>query len=442
MLERLFKLGELKTDIRTEVIAGLTTFMTMAYIIFVNPAMISQTGMDFGSAMMATCIAAGIATILMGLYANYPIALAPGMGENAFFTYTVCITMGISWQVALGCVFIEGLIFILLTLTKMRQALIEAIPPSMRYSIAAGIGMLIAFVGLIDAGVVVAHPSTIVTLGKIVSVPTLLSVLGLVVTGVLLVKNVKGAMLWGILITAIAGIPLDIVHYQGLVSAPPTMAPTFMKMDIVGALKMGLVTVIFVFLFMDVFDTVGTLAGVGELGGFIKGGKFPRVGKAMMTDAVGTCIGAVCGTPTVTAYVESASGIATGGRTGLAAIVTGVFFLLALFFSPFIKMIGGGYKDPSGVLLHPVTAPALVIVGSMMIRSITKIDWQDYTEAIPAFLIIIMMPLTFSIASGIAIGFISYAALKFFTGRGREASWLIYLLAILFVLRFVYLQAK
>jgi AGZA family xanthine/uracil permease-like MFS transporter len=220
------------------------------------------------------------------------------------------------------------------------------------------------------------------------------------------------------------------------------MAPTFMKMDIVGALKMGLVTVIFVFLFMDVFDTVGTLAGVGELGGFIKGGKFPRVGKAMMTDAVGTCIGAVCGTPTVTAYVESASGIATGGRTGLAAIVTGVFFLLALFFSPFIKMIGGGYKDPSGVLLHPVTAPALVIVGSMMIRSITKIDWQDYTEAIPAFLIIIMMPLTFSIASGIAIGFISYAALKFFTGRGREASWLIYLLAILFVLRFVYLQAK
>lgn len=349
----------------------------------------------------------------MGLYANYPIALAPGMGENAFFTYTVCITMGISWQVALGCVFIEGLIFILLTLTKMRQALIEAIPPSMRYSIAAGIGMLIAFVGLIDAGVVVAHPSTIVTLGKIVSVPTLLSVLGLVVTGVLLVKNVKGAMLWGILITAIAGIPLDIVHYQGLVSAPPTMAPTFMKMDIVGALKMGLVTVIFVFLFMDVFDTVGTLAGVGELGGFIKGGKFPRVGKAMMTDAVGTCIGAVCGTPTVTAYVESASGIATGGRTGLAAIVTGVFFLLALFFSPFIKMIGGGYKDPSGVLLHPVTAPALVIVGSMMIRSITKIDWQDYTEAIPAFLIIIMMPLTFSIASGIAIGFISYAALKF-----------------------------
>lgn len=441
-IEGFFHLKELNTTVRTEIMAGLTTFMTMAYIIFVNPAMISQTGMDFGAAMMATCLAAAVATIMMGLYANYPIGLAPGMGENAFFTYTVCITMGISWQVALGCVFIEGVIFIILTLTKLRQALIEAIPASIRYSIAAGIGMLIAFLGLIDAGIVAPHPSTIVTLGNIISAPTLLSIFGLIITGVLLVKNVRGAMLWGILITAMAGIPLDIVNYHGFVSMPPSMAPTFMQMDIIGALKIGLFAVIFIFLFMDIFDTVGTLAGVGELGGFIKGGKFPRVGNAMMADAIGTCVGAACGTPTVTSFIESASGIATGGRTGLAAIVTGLLFLAAPFFYPLIKMIGGGFQAGGGPLLHPVTAPALVIVGCMMIRPITKIDWQDYTEAIPSFLVIILMPLTFSIASGIAIGFIAFAALKLFTGKSKEVSWLVYLLAVLFILRFAYLQAR
>jgi AGZA family xanthine/uracil permease-like MFS transporter len=440
-MERVFNLKESRADVRTEIVAGFTTFMTMAYIIFVNPAMISQTGMDFGAATMATCIAAAISTILMGLYANYPIALAPGMGENAFFTYTVCITMGISWQVALGCVFIEGIIFIVLTLTKMRQALIEAIPLSIRYSIACGIGMLIAFIGLRDAGIIVANPATFVALGKVVSMPTLLSTFGLVVTGVLLVKKVKGAMLWGILATAIVGIPIDIVNYNGLVAMPPSIAPTFMKMDVMGALKMGLFTVVFIFLFMDIFDTVGTLAGVGEVGGFIKGGKFPRVGKAMMTDAVGTCIGAACGTPTVTSYIESAAGVASGGKTGFASVVTGLLFIAAVFFTPLIKMIGGGFQGGDGILLHPVTAPALIIVGSMMVRPIIKIDWSDYTEAIPAFLVIILMPLTFSIASGIAIGFVAYAAIKFFTGRGKEVSWLVYVLAILFILRFVYLQA-
>lgn len=441
ILERLFKLSQANTNVRIEILAGITTFMTMAYIIFVNPAMISQTGMDFGSAMMATCISAAIATIMMGLYANYPIALAPGMGENAFFTYTICLTMGISWQIALGCVFIEGIIFIILTLTKIRQALIDAIPACIRYGTACGIGMLIAFVGLIDAGLIVGHPSTFVTLGDVTSLPVLLSMFGLVVTSVLLIKNVKGAILWGILITAIVGMPLNIVKYQGLVSLPPSIMPTFFKMDVIGAMRLGLVSIIFIFLFMDIFDTVGTLAGVGEIGGFMKAGKLPRAGKAMLSDAVGTCVGAVCGTPTVTSYIESASGIVAGGRTGLTSVVTGLLFFVALFFSPLIKMIGGGYTTANGALLHPVTGPALIIVGSMMMHSITKIDWKDYSESIPAFLVIIVMPLTFSIATGIAMGFISYSALKLFTGRGKEVSWLVYLLSILFILRFAYLKA-
>ena len=443
ILENVFKLKESGTTVRTEVIAGFTTFMTMAYIIFVNQAMISKTGMDMGSAMMATCISAALATLLMGLYANYPIALAPGMGENAFFTYTVCITMGISWQVALGCVFITGIAFLILTVTKMRQALIEAIPPAIRYSIAAGIGMLVAFLGLMDAGLVVAHPATIVSLGRVASVPVMLCAIGLIVTVVMMAKKVRGAIMWGMLITAAVGVPLDVVNYGGLVSMPPSMAPTFMHMDVFGALKMGLLTVMFVFLFMDVFDTVGTLAGVGEIGGFIKGGKFPRVGKAMISDAAGTCIGAALGTPTVTSYIESASGIQAGGRTGLTNVVVAALFFLSIFFSPLIKMIGGGYIDKStGALLHPVTAPALIVVGCMMIQPLLKIDWKDITEALPAFLVIIMMPLTFSIASGVAVGFIAYAAVKLFTGNGRKVSWLVYLLALLFILRFIYLQAK
>jgi AGZA family xanthine/uracil permease-like MFS transporter len=440
-IENFFRLKELQTNIRTEIIAGLTTFMAMAYIIFVNPAMISQTGMDFGAAMMATCISACVASILMGAYANYPIALAAGMGENAFFTYTVCLTMGISWQVALGCVFIGGIIFILLTLTKLRQVIMDAIPASIRYGTACGIGLLIAFIGLIDAGLVVRHPATMVSFGDITSLPALLAVFGLIVTGVLLIKNVKGAMLWSILITAAVGVPLKIVKFHGVLSMPPSMMPTFLQMDVIGAIKLGLLTVVFVFLFMDVFDTVGTLAGVAEMGGFMRQGKLPRVGKAMLSDAIGSCVGAACGTPTVTSYIESAAGIASGGRSGLASVVTGLAFLAALFFSPLIKMIGGGYQVPGGALLHPVTAPALIVVGSMMLQSIVKIDWKDYSESIAAFVVILMIPLTFSIATGIAMGFITYAGLKLFSGRGRQVSWLVYILAALFVLRFVYLKA-
>jgi AGZA family xanthine/uracil permease-like MFS transporter len=403
--------------------------------------MISKTGMDFGSAMMATCVSAAFASIMMGLYANFPIALASGMGENAFFTYTVCLTMGISWQTALGCVFIDGLILVFLTMTRFRQALIDAIPVSIKYGIACGIGLLITFVGLIDAGLIVAHPATLVTLGDVTSPAAMLALFGLAVTAVLLIRRVRGAMLWGILITAFTGVLMGIVKYQGLVCAPPSMQPTFFKMDLAGAAKLGLVSIIFVFLFMDLFDSVGTLAGLGELAGFVRQGRFPGAGKALFTDAVGSCVGAACGTPVVTSYVESASGISAGGRSGLTAVVVGLLFLAAVFFSPLIKMIGGGFETAKGALLHPVTAPALIIVGSMMLHPIKKIDWDDYSEAIPAFLVFVTMPLTFSIATGIAVGFISFAALKLFTGKARQVPWLVYLLAALFILRFLYLKA-
>jgi len=338
-------------------------------------------------------------------------------------------------------VFIEGLLFIILTLTKLRQKIMDSIPASLRYATACGIGMLIAFVGLMDSGLIVAHQATLVTLGDVTSLPAILTVFGLIVTSVLLIKNIKGAILYGILITAAAGALLGIIKYRGVLSLPPSMAPTFLKMDIAGAMKLGLVSVIFIFLFMDVFDTVGTLAGVGELGGFMKAGKLPRAGKAMLTDAVGTCVGAACGTPTVTSYIESASGIASGGRSGLTSVVTGLAFLVVLFFSPLVKMISGGVQGNGSLILRPVTAPALIIVGSMMLHSVTRINWKDYSESIPAFLLIIIMPLTFSIATGIAMGFVSYAALKLFTGKGREVSWLVYLLAVLFILRFIYLKA-
>ncbi|MBN1823813.1 MAG: NCS2 family permease [Endomicrobiales bacterium] len=440
-IEKYFRLSEHGTTVKTEVLAGLTTFMTMAYIIFVNPAMISQAGLDFGSAMIATCIAAGFATMFMGLYANYPIALAPGMGINAFFTYTVCLTMKIPWQTALGCVFIEGIIFLFLTLTNVRQALVDSIPSCLRYGTACGIGLFIAFIGLMDAGVIASHPATFVTLGNVTSTPVLLSAAGFLIACVLIIKNVRGALLWAILITAVLGIPLGVVDYQGIVSAPPSMSPTFLKMDINGALNMGFISVVFIFLFIDIFDTVGTLAGVGEIGGFMKHGKLPRAGKAMLCDAVGTCVGASCGTPTVTSYIESAAGITAGGKTGLASVVTGFLFFTAIFFAPLIKMIGGGFLNANGTLLHPITAPALVLVGCMMLETVTKINWKDFSESIPAFIVMIVMPFTFSIATGIAAGFISFAALKIFTGRGKEVSPLVYVLAVIFIVRFIYLKS-
>jgi AGZA family xanthine/uracil permease-like MFS transporter len=441
MLERLFKLTENRTNIRTEVIAGMTTFMTMAYIIFVQPSILAIAGMDFGAVMMATCLSAAIATLLMGFYANYPIALAPAMGENFFYVYTVVLTMGISWQVALGAVFLSGVAFFVLTLFKIRELIINAVPRSLKNAIAVGIGFFITFIGLVNAGIIERNPAGIVKLGNLQSVPVLISIFGILVTIVLMVWRVKGAILIGIVATTLVSLPFGIVKYQGLVSAPPSLAPTFMQMDILGALQLGLVTVVTVFLFMAIFDAIGTLIGIGEQAGFLVDGRLPRANRALMSDALGTVVGATLGTSTVTAYIESAAGVEEGGRTGLANVVTGVLFLLAIFFSPVVQMIGGGYPIEGRELpLFPITSPALIIVGSLMARNITKIIWDDLTESFPAFLTVIGMPLTYSIADGLAFGFISYPILKALSGKFREISWLVYLLGLIFFLRYAFIS--
>jgi AGZA family xanthine/uracil permease-like MFS transporter len=386
--------------------------------------------------MMATCISAALATLLMGLYANYPIALAPAMGENFFYVYTVVLTMGIPWQVALGAVFLSGVAFFILTLFKIRELIIDAVPRSLKNAIAVGIGFFITFIGLVNAGIIVKNPGGgIVKLGNIRSIPVLLAAFGILLTVILMIRKVKGAILIGIVVTAIIGLPLGIVKYQGFVSAPPSLAPTFMKMDILGAIDLGLVTVVTVFLFMAVFDAIGTLIGIGEQGGFLVNGRLPRANKALMSDALGTVVGSALGTSTVTAYIESAAGVEEGGRTGLANVITGFLFILAIFFSPLVKMIGGGYQI-DGSILFPITSPALIIVGCMMAKNITKIAWDDLTEAFPAFLTIIGMPLTYSIADGLAFGFISYPLLKALSGKFREVSWLVYLLGAIFLLRY------
>ncbi len=436
MLEKLFRLKEAGTNVRTEAVAGLTTFMAMAYIIFVQPAVLSQAGMDFGAVMVATCLSAFLATLIMGLYANYPIALAPGMGENFYFAFTVILGMGIAWQSALGAIFISGVVFIILTLFKIREMIIDSIPTSLKNAIAGGIGLFIAFIGLVQAGIVVKSPGGIVMLGNLRQPAVLLAFLGIFLIGILMVRKIPGAILLGILVTAIVGILLGIVKYQGIFSKPPSLAPTLMQLDIFGAFKLGFITVIVVFLFMDLFDTVGTLIGVGEAAGFMREGKLPRANRAFLADAIGTVSGAMLGTSTVTSYIESSTGVAAGGRTGMASVVTALLFLFAIFFYPLVRMIGGGYEVAKGIFLYPVTAPALVIVGSLMLHTVTRIDWKEPSEAIPSFLTLVGMPLTYSIADGLALGFISYPIIKIFSGKGKEVSWLVYLLAILFILRY------
>ncbi|MCK4244960.1 MAG: NCS2 family permease [Candidatus Omnitrophica bacterium] len=440
MVEKLFKLKEAGTNVRTEAIAGLTTFMAMAYIIFVQPAVLSVAGMDFGAVMVATCLSAFLATLIMGLYANYPIALAPGMGENFYFAFTVILGMGIAWQSALGAIFISGVVFIILTLFKIREMIIDSIPTSLKNAIAGGIGLFIAFIGLNQAGIVVKSPGGIVMLGNLRQPAVLLSFFGILLIAILMARKIKGAILLGMLITAGLGIPLGIVNYQGIFSRPPSLAPTLLQLDILGAFKLGFITIIVVFLFMDLFDTVGTLIGVGETAGFMREGRLPRANRAFLADAIGTVSGAMLGTSTVTSYIESATGVTAGGRTGFASVVTALLFLLAIFFYPLVRMIGGGYEVTKGIFLYPVTAPALVIVGSLMLHTINRIDWKEPSEAIPSFLTLIGMPLTYSIADGLALGFISYPIIKIFSGKGKEVSWLVYLLAVLFILRYAFIK--
>lgn len=441
MLERIFKLKENNTNLRTEFIAGVTTFMTMAYIVFVNPAILSSpygAKMDFSGVMAATCLASAFATLLMAFIARYPIALAPGMGLNAFFSFNICAQMGVPWQTALGMVFLEGVIFTILTFLRIREMIIDAVPEGIKLATAVGIGLFIAFIGLKDAGIIAGDPNTFVTLGKLNSPPTLLSIFGLFITAILLSRRVRGAILMGIIITGIVGIMTGLIKFQKVFGLP-NIEPVFMKLDILGALKLKFLTTILILLFFDMFDTIGTLIGVGEQAGFIKEGKLPRATQALTSDAVGTVAGSMLGTSTVTSYIESASGIAEGGRTGLTGVFTALLFLGALFFSPLAAMFGSGIEIEKGVFLYPVTAPALIIVGCLMMSCVSRIDWKDYTEAIPVFLTIIVMPLTFSISHGLAIGFISYPVIKLFAGKGKEVHWLVYLLGIIFILRYIFL---
>jgi len=433
------------TSLSTEFISGVTTFMTMSYIIFVQPTVLQAAGMDFGAVMVATCIASAVATFVMGLIANYPIALAPAMGHNFYFAFTVCGTvamggLGYRWETALAAVFVSGALFIILSFWGMRELILTVVPQSLKNAIAVGIGLLIALVGLEWSGLVVAKPGTLVGLGELGSPPVIASIIGLFVMSVLLVMRVRGAIILGMLVSLVIGLFTGMVRFWGIVSAPPSITPTFFKLDIVSLFSStGIVTVIFVFFFLDLFDTVGTLIGVSEQAGFLIDGKLPRARRALLADAIGTVTGSLLGTSTITSYIESASGISEGGRTGLSNMVTGSLFLLSLFLYPLAKMVGGGFVTPAGTTLYPVIAPALILVGSFMFKGITRISWDDPGEALPAFITILIMPLTFSITDGIAFGFIAYSILSMVKGGLGRAHWLVHVISFLFLLRYVFL---
>jgi AGZA family xanthine/uracil permease-like MFS transporter len=439
VFERLFRLRDNATNVRTEVLGGATTFMTMAYIVFVNPAVLSQAGLDFGAVMTATCLSAGLATWVMGIAANYPIALAPGMGENLFFL-TAVTGMGISWQVALAAVFVSGIVFFLLTFLRLREMILDAVPASLKHGIAVGIGLFITFLGLAGAGIVERPPvSGIVRLADLTRPATVVALAALVVTVALMARRANGAILIGILFATVLAWLAGLVEWQGLVAPPPSLRPTLLQLDLAGLLDVAMIPVVAIFLFMAVFDAIGTLIAIGEQGGFLRDGKLPRATPALMADSAGTVFGSLLGTSTVTAYVESASGVGSGARTGLANLVTGALFLVTLFFSPVVRMIGGGVDAGDGLVLQPLTAPALIVVGSLMARSLAHIDWSEPTEAFPAFLVMVGIPFSWSIADGIAFGFIAYPLLKLLAGRPREAAPLVWVLALLFVLRYALL---
>ncbi len=430
MLERLFQLQAHGTTVRKEVVAGITTFLTMAYIIVVNPSILSSTGMDFGAVFVATCIAAAIGTLIMGLWANYPIALAPGMGLNAFFSFTVVGSMGYSWQVALGAVFLSGFIFFILSVVKVREWLINSIPMSLRFGISAGIGFFLALIALKNAGVVVDNPATLVGMGDINMAESLLFFGGFVLICALSFRRITGAVMIGILAITAAGMMMGMVDYNGFISAPPSVAPTFMQLDIAGALNVGMISVVFAFLFVDLFDTSGTLIGAAQRGGLLdKEGKLPRLGRALMSDSVATMSGAALGTSTTTSYIESTAGISAGGRTGLTAVVVALLFLACLLLSPIASII-----PPYA------TAPALLYVAVLMASGLKLVDWDDITDAAPAIVTALTMPLTFSIANGIALGFITYASIKALSGRWADLNASVVTIAIVFVLKFMFLD--
>jgi AGZA family xanthine/uracil permease-like MFS transporter len=443
LIEQRFHLRAQRTDARTEIIGGTTTFVTLSYIIFVQPAVLATTGMDRGAVMTATCVASAFATLLMGLWANYPIAVAPAMGHNFYFAFMVAGPvaaggMGYAWPVALGANCIAGVIFLALSLVGLRERLIEAIPDSLKHAIAAGIGLLIALVGFEWSGVVRAAPGTFIALGNLHHPATLVAGGGTLLTAMLMARGNRAGILIGTGATAVVAVGLGLVPFHGLVAAPPSLAPTFAKLDIAGACRPDLVAVIFILFFLGLFDTVGTLVGIAGQAGFLEGGKLPRARQAMATDAAGTIVGTLLGTSTVTAFVESAAGVQAGARTGLASVTTAALFLAALFFSPLAQMAGSAVRSGDATL-YPVVAPALIMVGSFMLRSVTRIDFADPPAAFASFLTVVTMPFAFSITEGIAFGFIAYAALMLAVGRGREVHPLLYAFAGLFVLRYAWL---
>lgn len=461
-LNSFFKLTENNTNVKTEVLAGITTFITMAYIIFVNPTILMQAGMNskhllgdaavkaglssindpvVASVFAATCIAAAIGTLVMALYANLPFAQAPGMGLNAFFTYSVCLTLGYTWQQALAAVFVSGVLFIIITVTSIREKIVDALPHNLKLAISGGIGLFIALIGLKSGGIIVSSPETLVTFGKLTNIHAVLTLIGIIITGVLMAKGVKASILLGILITTVIGIPLGLTHLAGatVISAPPSLAPTFLALDFKGLLGAGkggalgaftaIVMVIITFSLVDLFDTIGTLVGTAQKAKMVdKDGRVKNMHKALLSDALATTVGSLLGTSTVVTYVESTSGISQGGRTGLTSLTTGVMFILALFFGGLV-----------GIVPAEATAPALIIVGVLMMSAVTKINFEDFSEALPAFFTIAIMPFSYSIANGIAAGIIFYPIMKIVTGKSKEVHPIVYVLAALFILRFAIL---
>jgi AGZA family xanthine/uracil permease-like MFS transporter len=425
MLERFFGLSGAGTTVRTEIIAGITTFLTMAYIVFVQPAVLGAAGMDQGAVFTATCVASALATLVMALWANYPIAVAPAMGHNFFFAFTVVVAGGTPWPVALGAVAIAGTIFIVTAGIGLRERVIAIVPDSIKHAITVGIGLLIALIGLEWGGIVVAAPGTLVTLGSLVTPPAIVTLATLALSAVLMARSVPGAALIGMAAATIASLALGLTHWTGAMSPPPSIAPTFLKLDVIGALTPKLFGVVLVFFLLALFDSIGTLIGVANRIGIVRNGTMPRIRQALLADAIGTVAGASLGTSTVTAYIESSTGVAAGGRTGLTSVVTAAMFLLSLFFSPLVRMIGGGVVVDNNVTLYPIIAPALILVGALMMESVRRIPWDDLTQALPAFLTIVIMPFTFSITNGIAFGLVAYGVGSLFRRKrdnGGEVS--------------------
>ncbi len=428
MIDRYFKLTENQTTVKREMLGGITTFVTMAYIIVVNPQILAQSGMPAEGVVFATCISAAAATLVMGLYANYPIALAPGMSLNAYFTYAVCLNMHVPWQAALAVVFFSGVLFLLLTVSRVREQIVNGMPDCLKHATATGIGMFIAFVGLRNAKLVVANPATFVGLGSFSDKEVQTACFGLALTMVLMTRKINGGILIGIFGTTLVGILRGISRWPSALLSFPHPSATFLKLDFRGAIHLGFLEILFAFLFVDLFDNVGTLVGVCEQGGFIKNGKIPRVGRVLVSDAVGTLIGSLTGTSTVTSYIESVAGVAAGARTGLSNVAVAGLFLIATFCSPLATAIPAY-----------ATAPALVLVGALMTQSISHIKWSEFSEAVPAFITMLATPLTFSIATGISLGLISYTVVKIAAGKFREITVLIWILTALFILRYIYL---